>query len=249
MVIKLSFADRIDDLISEKKKEGMTEGGIAKALGIQPPTLTAYKNGDRRPNFDILLRIAEYFDVSLDWLAGRSEYRNDKNKHIDAVNLGLSDRAVIAMLSFSFLSAGINLLVEHDVFSYLLQAFSKFYFACEADCVLDEARLYYARLNGGKIPTYKQLSEMLGKAAINNKLEPETQSKLFTLCERLERAQEVSLFTDDAEDRAFLNRLQMRDIYELQTTKHLIQLTEELRAKAENRISHLSLFNDPLAMD
>lgn len=94
MSVKLTFSDRIDDLIAEKKKEGMTEGRIAKELGIQPPTLTAYKNGDRTPIYDNLLRISEYFGVSMDWLAGRSEYREIDQRYLSVESLGLSDKSV-----------------------------------------------------------------------------------------------------------------------------------------------------------
>ena len=97
----LSFSDIIDDLVEEKKKDGLTEGQIAKELGIQPPTLTAYKNGDRFPNFGNIMRIADYFGVSLDYLAGRSEYRNDNLRYITGKNLGLTEKAIQSLLEIA----------------------------------------------------------------------------------------------------------------------------------------------------
>ena len=94
MTKSLCFSDIIDDLVEKKKKEGLTEGQIAKELGIQPPTLTAYKNGERFPNFGIIMRIADYFGVSLDYLAGRSEYTKDNTRYLSVEKLGLSEKSI-----------------------------------------------------------------------------------------------------------------------------------------------------------
>jgi len=38
-------------------------------------TIANYENGHREPNFDTLLKIADYFNVTVDYLIGRSDYR------------------------------------------------------------------------------------------------------------------------------------------------------------------------------
>ncbi len=73
------FHDRLKELrnISDK-----TQVQIAEALGIAPQNLSYYFNG-REPNFELLLKIAKYFDVSVDYLLGRTnvkKYEVDSHK-------------------------------------------------------------------------------------------------------------------------------------------------------------------------
>lgn len=46
---------------------------LAPKLGISPSTLGNYALGLREPDFEILVRIADYFNVSTDYLLGRED--------------------------------------------------------------------------------------------------------------------------------------------------------------------------------
>ncbi len=46
---------------------------MSETIGIAPRTLRGYEGGTREPNIDKLIEIADYFDVSLDYLVGRSD--------------------------------------------------------------------------------------------------------------------------------------------------------------------------------
>ena len=48
---------------------------MAEILGVSTQTIANYENGHRAPNFDTLLKIADYFNVTVDYLIGRSDYR------------------------------------------------------------------------------------------------------------------------------------------------------------------------------
>ena len=45
---------------------------IAEGLKISAPTLSRYLTGDRLPEITYLVKVAEHFHVSLDWLVGLS---------------------------------------------------------------------------------------------------------------------------------------------------------------------------------
>ena len=63
------FADKIRVLRTEKKltqAEVAKEGGLS-ARGYQDLELGA------KPGFDYLLHIADFYDVSVDWLMGRTD--------------------------------------------------------------------------------------------------------------------------------------------------------------------------------
>ena len=84
------FAKRLTELIESK---GISRRDLAKALKLQPPTITYYL-GNREPSYDKLIEIADYFEVSIDYLLGRDENKTGLDKalseHIDDL-IGQSD--------------------------------------------------------------------------------------------------------------------------------------------------------------
>lgn len=58
---------------------GVTRHAVAKATGIAESTLSTWAYGKSTPGIDKLKLIADYFDVSLDYLAGRDEQVKDES--------------------------------------------------------------------------------------------------------------------------------------------------------------------------
>ena len=54
-----------------RKKKGLTQKDIADLVHVNRVTYTNWEKGNREPNFETLLKLADLFDVSLDWLFGR----------------------------------------------------------------------------------------------------------------------------------------------------------------------------------
>ena len=52
-----------------KDESELSSKELAQELGVAPSTLSYYLK-DREPNYDILIKIADYFDVTIDWLVG-----------------------------------------------------------------------------------------------------------------------------------------------------------------------------------
>lgn len=66
-------------VFQEKLKEtrtlcGLTQRQVAEALGISQPSYIRYENGSSEPTLENLAKIADLFDVSVDFLLGRKEY-------------------------------------------------------------------------------------------------------------------------------------------------------------------------------
>ena len=59
--------------LREKQRE--KQSSVAASIGITESTLSAYEKGTRKPSFDVLLKIAQYYNVSIDYLVG-NEYEN-----------------------------------------------------------------------------------------------------------------------------------------------------------------------------
>lgn len=49
----------------------LTQKDIASILGIDRSTYAKYETGDSEPNFDTICRLADFFDVSVEYLMGR----------------------------------------------------------------------------------------------------------------------------------------------------------------------------------
>lgn len=60
-------------LISLRKEKKKTQEDIAKVIGVTRPAYTAYERGLRSPDYEILESLADYFDVSVDYLLGRTD--------------------------------------------------------------------------------------------------------------------------------------------------------------------------------
>lgn len=54
-----------------RKKKGLTQEEIAKFLNLSTTGYSYYEQGKREPNIDILCKLADYYNVSLDYLVGR----------------------------------------------------------------------------------------------------------------------------------------------------------------------------------
>lgn len=69
------FQERLRGLI---ERSGMSYGKLAKATGISQPTISGYCGGRLFPSLDALIKLADYFAVPLDFLAGRCDEETER---------------------------------------------------------------------------------------------------------------------------------------------------------------------------
>jgi len=67
--MKVRFGQKIKEL---RKEFGITQQQLADALNINHSTVALYETDQNNPSHEVLLKMAEYFDVSLDELYGKS---------------------------------------------------------------------------------------------------------------------------------------------------------------------------------
>lgn len=63
-----TFRARFQSLMDSRGLDNLHR--LSDELGIDASSLTRYLNGKRTPDLAYIVRIAEYFDVSIDWLLG-----------------------------------------------------------------------------------------------------------------------------------------------------------------------------------
>ena len=61
-------------LIEHRILNKLTQRQLAEYLQIAQPSYIRYENGSAEPSFENLVKLADYFDVSIDYLLGRIEY-------------------------------------------------------------------------------------------------------------------------------------------------------------------------------
>lgn len=65
----------MENLKKLRKENKKTQTQMATYLGITQSAYAMYESGDRTPPADMLNKLADYFDVSVDYLLGRTETR------------------------------------------------------------------------------------------------------------------------------------------------------------------------------
>jgi transcriptional regulator with XRE-family HTH domain len=59
-------------IVALRKQNKVTQEILSKAIGVSRTTLAHYEIGRRKPDYEILQKIADFFSVSTDYLLGRN---------------------------------------------------------------------------------------------------------------------------------------------------------------------------------
>ena len=60
-----------------RQNANLTQGDIAKVFNIPIRTYASYENNERELNSELLIRFADFFNVSTDYLLGISQQKNE----------------------------------------------------------------------------------------------------------------------------------------------------------------------------
>jgi len=67
--VMVNFAERLKAL---RRDKAVTQKSMAEYLGMREQAYQMYEYGKREPNHETTIKLADYFNVSLDYLVGRS---------------------------------------------------------------------------------------------------------------------------------------------------------------------------------
>lgn len=68
-----TFGSRIKEL---RKKTGHSQKDFGKIFNLSESTIGMYERDERKPDYETLIQIADYFDVSTDFLLKGEEFRS-----------------------------------------------------------------------------------------------------------------------------------------------------------------------------
>lgn len=66
----MNFPERLRYL---RKSANISQQTLGDAMNVTKVSISGYETGNRKPDTDTLQKLADYFDVSIDYLLGRSE--------------------------------------------------------------------------------------------------------------------------------------------------------------------------------
>lgn len=90
------FQIRLKELREEKR---ISQAALAKILGISQSAVGAWESGVNKPEYSLLEKLAEYFDVSVDYLMCKSDNRQPQiDDDINAILQELKDRPEMKVL-------------------------------------------------------------------------------------------------------------------------------------------------------
>lgn len=68
----VDFSQRLKKLRVDKH---LTQAQVAKRVGVTASMVSSYETDIRLPSYDVMMRLADLFGVSVDYLLGREEKR------------------------------------------------------------------------------------------------------------------------------------------------------------------------------
>lgn len=69
----INFGERLRLL---RTRKGLSQLDFAKQIKISKSAVNMYERGEREPSFEVLETIADYFNVDLDYLLGKTDCEN-----------------------------------------------------------------------------------------------------------------------------------------------------------------------------
>lgn len=89
----MNYGNRIAEL---REQRGWTQEELATSVGITRAALSHYEKNRRKPDFETLTRLADRFDVSIDFLIGRTKHDRttmdpDVREFVDGLELSDED--------------------------------------------------------------------------------------------------------------------------------------------------------------
>lgn len=92
-----TLSERLEEC---RKKKGVKQIEVADRLNVHRSMISHYESGTRKPNLEGLIMLADFYNVSLDYLVGRTDTpTTDKDLRFVCDYTGLSDKTVTLLHS------------------------------------------------------------------------------------------------------------------------------------------------------
>ena len=66
------------NLIQLREEKGLRQEDIAKIIGVSRQAYCTYENDKRQAGYETLIKLADYFNVSVDYLLGKPQWTDEE---------------------------------------------------------------------------------------------------------------------------------------------------------------------------
>lgn len=78
-----------------RKSRNLTAKQLSEIINVSESTISLYENGKREPDFKTLLNIADYFNVSVDYLLGKMDEKEKSARDSGKISIRSRDGTVV----------------------------------------------------------------------------------------------------------------------------------------------------------
>lgn len=161
------FTIKFNELLTKFIEEGHQQREITESTGISPASITQYKNGTSVPKGDILEKLALFFNVSSNYLLGKSDIPTYTFEDINK-KIGLSQKAIETLykLQHNSFDEDIDITEKKEISNYYSSQISILNLILEDNEklleLLEDMKIYkeiYEELKGEKTKEKKETLE------------------------------------------------------------------------------------------
>lgn len=102
-----------------RKEKGLTQIKAAELLGIPSRTYVAYERSEREANSEMLIKLADFYDVTIDYLLGKVDVKNATGRYPQNTTPYNPDK-MVPFPVIGRVAAGITCLAETNIETYML---------------------------------------------------------------------------------------------------------------------------------
>jgi len=103
-----------------RNERNLAQNDIAEYLGMTRQAIAAYEIGKREPDYSVLIKLADFFKVSVDYLLGRAQCRDS-----NAITIGENIQLIRGKLTYEDFSDEIARNTGVIIFPELLELYEK----------------------------------------------------------------------------------------------------------------------------
>jgi len=77
---RIYYIMSFDKRLTELRKQGkLSQDALAKKVGVHPNVIGRYERGEAKPTIEVATKMADVFEVSVDYLVGKTDLLIDQN--------------------------------------------------------------------------------------------------------------------------------------------------------------------------
>lgn len=98
-------------LKSLRENRGIAQKFVAEKIGIKNNTLSGYENGTREPDAETLGKLADFYEVTTDYLLGRTNnpsFSQNTEAYVNDLDLGLSVQEISEKYNLKYQGQELN---------------------------------------------------------------------------------------------------------------------------------------------